>query len=315
MMTNVRDVEPGLKYINGMLNACYMTGIVSDVDMQNRSYKLLLVDPSTPLAITVRYATGVIPPRRGSFLTVFAHVEGLTNAVEVEVTIGDQVRKLKQYQRSIGFRQIRLLDTGVGVLANPLVPYLAARMHMDGIANPVRPNGGLRKEALEEFKKKHENDPVIQDFIKIYKETYAESNYSGASVRYIKKTNHIEIAGFIDDIEYEEPSAQAPSGILHITIRQQKDATHSIPVMMMGQYVKALGGKIAPGTPVRCVGITQNRMTETGMLQVVRAVNLSGISQRDIYRVPDWVKEYFGEEDESQASVAQADQQAQANSA
>lgn len=300
MMTNVRAVENGLKYINGMLNACYMTGIVSDVDMQNRSYKLLLVDPSSPLAVTVRYATGVIPPRRGSFLTVFAHVEGVANAVEVNITIGNQVRQLKQYQRSIVFRQIRLLDTGVGVLANPLVPYLAARMHMDGIANPVRPNGGLRKEALEEFKKKHENDQIVQDFIKIYEETYSESNYSGAASRYIKKTNHVEIAGFIDEVEYEEPSAQAPSGILHITVRQQKDATRAIPVMMTGQYVKALGGKIAPGTPVRCIGLAQNRVTGTGeTLQVVRAVNLSGITQRDIYRIPDWAKEYFGDDEEA----------------
>lgn len=279
-------VPNSFRFVNRMLNICYMTGVVRHDEQDKRRFYLSQnANPNHDVPVLLNSPDFVLPGA-GQMRTVVAHVRG---------RVGDYGQTAIAEAISVG--QSSILNV------NPMSTYLAGfakRLPRAKVpeSSPYTSNGQLKAEFLDLIKDIEGLRPEERAVIDLY-----EQQYGKVRKGFDSNSNVVIMAGVVDKFNYVAANAHQrhSQGIIHL--RQHRSLDEIVPVRVVSNKANVILDRLKPGATIALKGRLRRKIVPTpdgeGILSdlvLVETDMITAADQQQILVTPPWFTDYLRRE-------------------
>ena len=266
------------KYINHMLNICYLTGFVREPE-QGKGF-LLQQNNNFAQALPITVGPGDRIPKDKTPVTLLCHLYGTTDEE------GDQqlVIKVIDIQKP-SVRSMPALATWARG---------TSKTEQQTDFRPFAPSGAVVSEdpaAIEAGTNFTDSEQILRDIL--------EATRGRLDSRLGDNANVVLLAGFINSMAYINPNEHQRSGYGAVQLRQHADIKKNLPIVLKNDRApgaeRAIMKQVGIGFPVSMVGQVRYKIipnedgTVKKRLLFVRVPDLYRADrEKDIREVPEW---------------------------
>ena len=265
------------RYVNHMLNICYLTGFARDPDAKAGVF-MLQQNNNRAQAMPITVSPGERLPRDKTPVTVLCHLFGARNEDGESNLVIKAIDIQKPSVRSMPALTTWVKGTSKGSLQDEFRPFSADPSVYNNTHSDTNATSGT------EF---NDSEQILRDIL--------DATRGRLDTRLGDNANVVLLAGFIDAMAYVNGNEHQKNGYGALLIRQHEDPDRSIPVRLYSNSAHSILKQVAPGMPISVAGQVRMKIlpNDDGLVRHtslhVRVPDLYRADRKkDIVEIPDW---------------------------